>query len=87
MLDTASTTRSNENRWLVYQAERFPLKKYTPLVAAFAASGLALSFMVSEASRLPSPAMYVTAFAVTLMVFMQLRISDEIKDDAFDREH
>jgi len=90
MLDTATTTRSDSqtgNRWLVYQAERFPFKKYTPLVAAFAASGLALSYMVSETAQLPSIAMYVTAFAVTLMVFMQLRISDEIKDAAFDREH
>lgn len=70
-----------------YQKERFPLFQYTPLVAAFAASGLALSYMVNGRETFPNLNMFLTAFSVALLVFMQLRISDEVKDAEFDRIH
>lgn len=73
--------------WLQYQKERFPLLQYAPLVAAFSASGLALSYMLTGLETLPNLKMFTAAFSVTLMVFMQLRISDEIKDAHFDRVH
>lgn len=74
-------------RLAIYQTERFPFKQYAPLVAAFSASGLALSYMTMGSLVQITFQMFLSAFIVSLCVFAQLRISDEIKDREFDQLH
>ena len=74
-------------RWLQYQSERFPVVQYAPLVLAFAASGLALSYLTLESAQFPTLHMFITAFSVAFLTFVQLRVSDEFKDREFDLKH
>ena len=67
------------NRWLVYQKERFPLLAHGPLIAAFSACAVAFSSLLEKAPA-PGWQMFVTAFGVCLLMFLQLRIADEFKD-------
>lgn len=74
-------------KWMTYQKERFPLLKYSLLVAAFSASGLSLSYLLTGATHPFTPDMFMVAFAVTLLIFLQLRIADEHKDFDFDKRY
>lgn len=74
------------DKWNIYQKERFPVIKYAILVAAFAASGLSLSFLLTGRTFLPTISMFATAFVVTFLLFLQLRIADEHKDHAHDMQ-
>lgn len=67
------------NRWFIYQKERFPLLAHGPLIAAFSACAVSYSSLLRGA---PMPAlwMFLTAFIVCLLMFLQLRIADEFKD-------
>ena len=67
------------NRWWIYQRERFPLLAHGPLIAAFSACAVSFSSLLRH-SPVPSWQMYLTAFAVCLLMFLQLRIADEFKD-------
>ncbi|WP_411826475.1 UbiA family prenyltransferase [Luteolibacter sp. AS25] len=67
------------NRWLTYQKERFPLLAHGPLIAAFSACAVSYSSLL-RGSPIPSPWMFLTAFIVCLLMFLQLRIADEFKD-------
>ncbi|MHA6325340.1 UbiA family prenyltransferase [Roseivivax sp. CAU 1753] len=69
-----------------YQAERFPLKKVVPLLAVFSAASVTLSAVLGE-RPLPGLAAYVTAFALVLIVFFQMRVCDEVKDLDDDRRY
>jgi 4-hydroxybenzoate polyprenyltransferase len=71
------------NRWLVYQKERFPLLTHGPLIAAFSACAVGFSSLL-RGSPVPTAGMFLTAFAVCLLMFLQLRIADEFKDAAED---
>lgn len=85
---SSSNTRVLDlSRWVTYQNERFPIVQYAPLVAAFAASGLALSYMTLQGALFPSLKMFATAFVVAFLTFVQLRVSDEFKDKHFDLKH
>lgn len=66
-------------RWWIYQKERFPLAAHGPLIAAFSACAVSFSSLVRHAP-VPDWEMYVTAFVVCLLMFLQLRIADEFKD-------
>lgn len=77
---------SQLKKWMIYQKERFPLVKYAVLVAAFAASGLALSYLLTGAHFPLTLQMFLVAFTVTFLIFFQLRVADEHKDFAFDAE-
>jgi 4-hydroxybenzoate polyprenyltransferase len=66
-------------RWLIYQKERFPLLAHGPLIAAFSACAVAFSSLLRDAPP-PGWQMYLTAFGVCLLMFLQLRIADEFKD-------
>ncbi len=66
-------------RWLVYQKERFPLLAHGPLIAAFSACAVAFSSLLRDGPP-PGWQMYLTAFGVCLLMFLQLRIADEFKD-------
>lgn len=67
------------SRWWIYQKERFPLFGHGPLIAAFSACAVAFSSLLREAPP-PGWQMYLTAFGVCLLMFLQLRIADEFKD-------
>ena len=66
-------------RWWIYQKERFPLLAHGPLIAAFSACGVAFSSLLRGAPA-PEWPMFLTAFGVCLLMFLQLRIADEFKD-------
>ena len=66
-------------RWWIYQKERFPLLAHGPLIAAFSACGVAFSSLLRGAPT-PEWPMFLTAFGVCLVMFLQLRIADEFKD-------
>lgn len=66
-------------RWWIYQQERFPLLAHGPLIAAFSACAVSFSSLIRFAAP-PGWEMYVTAFVVCLLMFLQLRIADEFKD-------
>ncbi len=71
------------NRWWIYQKERFPLLAHGPLIAAFSACAVSFSALLRDAA-VPGWQMYLTAFGVCLLMFLQLRIADEFKDAADD---
>jgi len=66
-------------RWWIYQKERFPLLAHGPLIGAFSACAVAFSSLLRGAPG-PDWQMYLTAFGVCLLMFLQLRIADEFKD-------
>ena len=68
-----------ENRWIVYQRERFPLAGHVPLVAAFSCSAVSFSALLRDAGG-PGSRSTIVAFASSLLFFLQLRIADEFKD-------
>ena len=67
------------NRWWIYQKERFPLLAHGPLIAAFSACAVSFSSLLRGAPP-PDIRMFLTAFGVCLLMFLQLRIADEFKD-------
>ena len=71
------------NRWWIYQKERFPLLAHGPLIAAFSACAVSFSSLLRHAP-FPGWQMFLTAFAVCLLMFLQLRIADEFKDTQED---
>ena len=72
-------------RLWIYQAERFPLAQHGSAVAAFAVAGVALAGDAAEVR--PSVWSYLVAAPVALMLFLQLRIADEVKDADDDRRY
>jgi 4-hydroxybenzoate polyprenyltransferase len=80
----AAERRGLAGRLWRYQAERFPLGRTLPLLAAFSASSVTASAHL--ASR-PAPGFsaYAAAFTVALILFWQMRVADEVKDADTDR--
>lgn len=70
-------------RWWIYQKERFPLFAHGPLILAFSACAVSFSSLLRGAP-VPEWRMFVTAFGVCLLMFLQLRIADEFKDSGED---
>jgi 4-hydroxybenzoate polyprenyltransferase len=86
---------SGENRWIVYQRERFPFAAHAPLVAAFSLSAVGFSALLRTGGGidpiaspgfelLPSWRSVLVAYITSLLFFLQLRIADEHKD--FDED-
>lgn len=71
------------NRWWIYQKERFPLLAHGPLIAAFSACAVSFSSLLERTPH-PTAQMFLTAFGVCLLMFLQLRIADEFKDAGED---
>jgi 4-hydroxybenzoate polyprenyltransferase len=69
-----------DNRWWIYQKERFPVAAHGPLVAVFSYSALSYSALLSHFPHAPGIAPAVVAFLTALCIFLQLRIADEFKD-------
>jgi 4-hydroxybenzoate polyprenyltransferase len=73
-------------RLWIYQRERFPVARTALLVAVFSAASVNVSaFLAGRA--LPDLMAYVVAFVVAFLIFMQLRVCDEVKDADIDRRY
>ena len=75
-----SQARTSANRWWVYQAERFPLAAYAPLIAAFSFAAVGYSALGRGSVAGPGWRQTAVAFATSLLFFLQLRLADEFKD-------
>lgn len=73
-------------RLIVYQRERFPLGRTALLVLVFSAASVSVSAHLAG-RPVPGAAAYAGAFLVTLCLFFQLRVLDEIKDAEDDQRH
>ena len=74
-------------RWRVYQAERFPVLTFAPLLAAFSFCGVCLSRLVRHDYAWPSALSSLTAFVCVFLFFLQLRFLDEFKDAEVDAKY
>jgi 4-hydroxybenzoate polyprenyltransferase len=93
-----SPMAGGENRWIVYQRERFPFAAHAPLVAAFSLSAVGFSALLRTRGDialmaapgyevLPSWRSVLVASVTSLLFFLQLRIADEHKDRDEDARH
>ncbi|MEO6332432.1 MAG: manganese transporter permease [Gemmatimonadaceae bacterium] len=74
-------------RLLTYQAERFPLVAYLPLIALAAFAALAFSRAGRGEAGFVSPVAYLVCAFTLLAAFFLLRVADEHKDADTDRLH
>jgi 4-hydroxybenzoate polyprenyltransferase len=69
-----------ENRWWIYQRERFPIFAHGPLILAFSFSAVSFSWLLRANAGWPSWRGALAAFVTCFLFFLQLRIADEFKD-------
>src|SRR5262245_15103368 len=70
-----------------YQAERFPLAQFVPLITLFTFSSVAYSRLSrGEPGFIPWPRFAVGAFTAVVFFFL-LRVLDEHKDQDLDRRY
>jgi len=74
-------------RWRIYQAERFPILKFAPLLAAFSYCAVCLSRLLRHDYTWPSALSSLTAFVCVFLFFLQLRFLDEFKDAEVDAKY
>jgi 4-hydroxybenzoate polyprenyltransferase len=67
-----------------YQAERFPLARVLPLMAAFSAASVTASAVLAGRAP-PGWDAYAVAFVLGVILFFQMRVCDEVKDLDDDR--
>ena len=72
-------------RWHEYQRERFPVVAHGLLIAAFSACGVSCSWLLRGGDEVPWGGAFGVAFGTTFLIFLQLRIADEFKDEEEDR--
>lgn len=73
-------------RLWIYQSERIPLAKTAVLLAVFSAASINVSALLASRD-LPGWPAYLTAFLVSLIIFIQLRACDEYKDGPDDARY
>lgn len=73
-------------RLWIYQSERIPLAKTAILLAIFSAASINVSAFLANRD-LPGWPAYLTAFLVSLVIFIQLRACDEYKDGSDDQRY
>ena len=74
-------------RLWIYQRERFPLRQYLPLVAAFTFSASGYSALCGGRTGFASPWVMVVGVATSFGLFFLLRLFDEFKDAADDAKY
>ena len=79
--------RQKENRWWVYQRERFPILAHGPLVLAFSSSAVCFSHLLHKQPGWPAWSEVGVAFVTCLLFFLGLRIADEFKDIEEDTKY
>jgi hypothetical protein len=75
------------NRWWIYQQERFPVFAHGPLVIVFCLSVMLFSALQQDEVSLPAISQIAGAVISTLILFFQLRVADEFKDFAIDSRY
>lgn len=75
------------NRWWIYQQERFPILAHGPLVVIFCLSVLLFSALQQEDPGMPPLVQIAGAAVSTLILFFQLRVADEFKDFETDSRY
>ncbi|MEO1160034.1 MAG: UbiA family prenyltransferase [Pseudomonadota bacterium] len=73
-------------RLWIYQGERIPLIKTSVLLSVFSAASINVSALLADRD-LPGWSAYLTAFAISLILFIQLRACDEHKDGPDDHKY
>jgi 4-hydroxybenzoate polyprenyltransferase len=76
-----------QNRWWIYQQERFPIIKNGLLIAVFSSSAVGYSCLLRGDRTLPSLSSLLVAFISIFIFFLQLRIADEFKDFSEDARY
>lgn len=66
------------NKWYIYQKERFPILMYIPMIAAFSFSAVGYSSILRNGKV--AFASFAVSFITSFTTFMLLRIADEHKD-------
>jgi 4-hydroxybenzoate polyprenyltransferase len=74
------------SRLWTYQSERFPLVRTGLLLAMFTAASISVSANLAHRAA-PGLWTFFVAWLATLMIFFQLRASDEVKDFDDDRRY
>lgn len=74
-----------ENRWYIYQKERFPILMYIPMIAAFSTSAVGYASILRGGKV--SALSLITSFITSFTVFALLRIADEHKDFEEDSKY
>lgn len=73
------------NRWWIYQKERFPLFAHGPMVIVFCLSIMLFSSL--QEGEFPEITRLAGAIITTVILFFQLRVADEFKDFADDSKY
>lgn len=74
-------------KYLIYLAERFPLKTHIPIIAVFTFSAICYALMAGGETQFVAIRHYLLAFYLTFSLFLLLRISDEFKDHEDDLKY
>lgn len=74
-----------DNRWWIYQKERFPIAAHGPMVAVFCLSVMLFSSL--QHGEIPDGWRLLGAVISTLILFFQLRVADEFKDFDIDARY
>ncbi|WP_425083683.1 UbiA family prenyltransferase [Ruegeria profundi] len=77
---------SIQNRFWIYQSERFPLKKTVPLLLMFSSASICVSARLAD-RPLPEWPAFATGFVLAMALFFQMRVCDEFKDAEDDRRY
>lgn len=73
------------NRWWIYQRERFPILAHGPMVIVFCLSVMLFSSL--QEGGFPEILRIAGAVITTVILFFQLRVADEFKDFADDSKY
>jgi 4-hydroxybenzoate polyprenyltransferase len=73
------------NRWWIYQKERFPVLAHGPMVIIFCLSVMLFSSL--QQGEIPGLERVTGAVISTLILFFQLRVADEFKDFDIDSKY
>ncbi len=73
------------NRWWIYQKERFPVFAHGPMVILFCLSVMLFSSL--QQREIPGLERVAGAVISTLILFFQLRVADEFKDFDIDSKY
>ena len=87
LMGTGAQTAASENRWWIYQRERFPVFAHGPLVLAFSASAVCFSHLLRRQQGIPIWSSFAVAFVTCFLFFLGLRIADEFKDIEEDTKY
>lgn len=78
-------SKLKNNRWYIYQKERFPILMYIPMIASFSISAVGYTSIL-RGGKIGAMSL-ITSFITSFTVFALLRIADEHKDFEEDSKY